>query len=319
MFRRPGLLGTKCSLQPCRRPRLGWTARCVLVSQTHAARTLPVQQLSKQPVRFHMEGPLSLDPHWLGQAWKPPLRLPGGIWGTNATLRRRTLCDSGKQLTAHFARPAPSSSLFLLHSSWSLPLCWTAWTNNPLAALISCWSITPLGNMSRSKRRLVLSALLVCAIIFELGKWLHSLSEQFCEHEVLESQWWSRFLWNAWHVMNIQSNNIHFVLNYLRLCSYHPAYCKQLMHRCAACCQEQRTTPGRKSKPGRVKPGKSANKGPRNVTVKTKVKATPAAPTQTLLTQVFQLEYRKMTSSMMCFFYSCLIASDSAGGEQREV
>lgn len=89
-----------------------WAVWCVSKGQSHAASTLPVQQLSKQAVRLHMEGPLSLDPHWSGQAWKPPLSQSGGIWGTNATLRRRNLCDSGKQLTAHYA----SSALLLLFS-----------------------------------------------------------------------------------------------------------------------------------------------------------------------------------------------------------
>lgn len=93
-----------------------WAVWCVLEGQTHAASTLPVQQLSKQAVRFHMEGPLFLDPHWSGQAWKPPLSQSGGIWGANATLRRRNLCDSGKQLTAHFA----SSALLLFSVSLSL-------------------------------------------------------------------------------------------------------------------------------------------------------------------------------------------------------
>ncbi len=117
-----------------------WAVWCVLEGQTHAASTLPVQQLSKQAVRFHMEGPLFQDPHWSGQAWKPPLSQSGGIWGTNATLRRRNLCDSGKQLTAHFA----SSALLLFSLSPSLllvfavrSLCWTAWTNNPQTSLIS--------------------------------------------------------------------------------------------------------------------------------------------------------------------------------------
>ena len=173
----------------------------VLEGQTHAASTLPVQQLSKQAVRSHMEGPLSLDPHWSGQAWKPPLSQSGGIWGTNATLRRRNLCDSGKQLTVHFA----SSALLLLSSLCFPPLgfcsmCWTAWTSKPQTTLISHWSIMPLVNLLRSKRRLVLSALLICALIFELGKWLYSLAEQFWEHVFLELLRRADFCWpNAWH------------------------------------------------------------------------------------------------------------------------
>ncbi|XP_051276777.1 platelet-derived growth factor receptor-like protein [Dicentrarchus labrax] len=78
----------------------------------------------------------------------------------------------------------------------------------------------PLVNLLGSKRRLVLSALLICAVIFELDA------------------------------------------------------------------QEQRTTPERKPKPSKPKLGKSTNKGPRAVTAKPKIKATPAAPAQTFLTQV---------------------------------
>ncbi|XP_059202147.1 platelet-derived growth factor receptor-like protein [Centropristis striata] len=77
----------------------------------------------------------------------------------------------------------------------------------------------PLGNFG-SKSRLVLSALLICAVIFELDA------------------------------------------------------------------QEQRTTPGKKPKPSKPKLGKATNKGPRAVTAKPKIKATPVAPAQTFLTQV---------------------------------
>ncbi|KAM9356633.1 platelet-derived growth factor receptor-like protein [Symphorus nematophorus] len=83
----------------------------------------------------------------------------------------------------------------------------------------------PLVNLLSSKRRLVLSALLICAVIFELAH---------CQHDA----------------------------------------------------QEQRTTPGRKPKSSKPKLGKSTNKGPRAMTAKTKIKATPAALPQTFLTQV---------------------------------
>ncbi|KAL7394976.1 hypothetical protein ABVT39_008118 [Epinephelus coioides] len=83
----------------------------------------------------------------------------------------------------------------------------------------------PLVNLFGSKGRLVLSALLICAIIFELAH---------CQKDT----------------------------------------------------QEQRTTPGRKLKTSKHKLGKSTNKGPRAVTSKPKIKATPAAAAQTLLTQV---------------------------------
>ncbi|XP_047442018.1 platelet-derived growth factor receptor-like protein [Mugil cephalus] len=50
--------------------------------------------------------------------------------------------------------------------------------------------------------------------------------------------------------------------------------------------QEQRTTPGRTSKPSKPKLGKPTNKGPRAVTAKPKIKAAPATKAQTSLTQV---------------------------------
>ncbi|XP_042349867.1 platelet-derived growth factor receptor-like protein [Plectropomus leopardus] len=83
----------------------------------------------------------------------------------------------------------------------------------------------PLVNLFGSKWRLVLSALLFCALIFEL------------------------------------------------------AYCQKDA-------QEKRTTPSRKPKTSKPKLGKSTNKEPRAVTAKPKIKATPAAASQSLLTQV---------------------------------
>ncbi|KAK5865020.1 hypothetical protein PBY51_016216 [Eleginops maclovinus] len=83
----------------------------------------------------------------------------------------------------------------------------------------------PLENLFGSKGRLVLSALLVCAIVFELA---------YCQKEA----------------------------------------------------QQQKINPGRKPKPSITKLGRSTNKSPRAVTAKPKIKATPAAPAQTFLTQV---------------------------------
>ncbi|XP_029297787.1 platelet-derived growth factor receptor-like protein [Cottoperca gobio] len=83
----------------------------------------------------------------------------------------------------------------------------------------------PLANLFGSKGRLVLCALLICAVIFEL------------------------------------------------------AYCQKDA-------QEQRTNPGRKTKPSIPKLVRSTKKGPRAVTAKPKIKDTPAAPAQTFLTQV---------------------------------
>ncbi|XP_074503726.1 platelet-derived growth factor receptor-like protein [Sebastes fasciatus] len=96
----------------------------------------------------------------------------------------------------------------------------------------------PLVNLFGSKGRLVLSALLICAVILEL------------------------------------------------------AYCQKDA-------QEQRTTPGRKSKPSKPKLGKSTNKGPRVVTAKLKTKATPAARAQASLTQVLNRgKFKKVAESI---------------------
>ncbi|KAM7000303.1 platelet-derived growth factor receptor-like protein isoform 1-T2 [Tautogolabrus adspersus] len=79
--------------------------------------------------------------------------------------------------------------------------------------------------MFGSQWRLLLSALLICALIFELG---------YCQKDA----------------------------------------------------QQQQTTPGRKQKQNKTKLGKSTNKGPRAASTKPKIKASPAAPAQTVLTQV---------------------------------
>lgn len=62
---------------------------------------------------------------------------------------------------------------------------------------------------------------------------------------------------------------------------------------CVAYCQrdtqEQKTNPAKKPKSNKPKVVKSTNKGPR--AAKPKIKATPAAPAQTFLTQVFHVVY----------------------------
>ncbi|XP_039975453.1 platelet-derived growth factor receptor-like protein [Xiphias gladius] len=55
---------------------------------------------------------------------------------------------------------------------------------------------------------------------------------------------------------------------------------------CQKDAEEQRPIPGRKPKLSKPTPGESTNKGPRAVTAKPKVKATPASQAQTFLTQV---------------------------------
>lgn len=84
----------------------------------------------------------------------------------------------------------------------------------------------------------------------------------------------------------------------------------ELCH-CVAYCQkeaeEQRTTPGRKPKQSKPKLGKST-KSPRAVTTKPKVKATPAAPPQTFLTQVYHLVQNNLSyvKSAICKMWAKL-------------
>ncbi|CAJ1058147.1 platelet-derived growth factor receptor-like protein [Xyrichtys novacula] len=59
----------------------------------------------------------------------------------------------------------------------------------------------------------------------------------------------------------------------------------ELAH-CQKDAQVQKTTAGRKSKQNKPELGKPVNKRPRAATAKPKIKATPAAPAQTILTQV---------------------------------
>lgn len=128
------------------------------------------QQLSKHAVWVHKEGLLSVRSHWCTQDWKAPLSRSEGIWGANAALTRRicvTLANSWQLLFQ--ALPTPAFS-FCFPSFCPCSLCRTAGTNNPQAAVI--WPAMSLANLRGSKRGLVLSALLVCAVIFELGKWL---------------------------------------------------------------------------------------------------------------------------------------------------
>lgn len=139
----------------------------------HAASTLPVQQLSKQAVLFHMEGPLwtliGLDSlqslHWASQEeFGVLMPLSGGgicvILVNSWPLTMKALPSSSSLSPTLLLVPA-------VHS-----LGWTSWTNNPQTILIFHWSIMPLVNLCGSNWRLVLSALLICAVIFELGKWL---------------------------------------------------------------------------------------------------------------------------------------------------
>nr|XP_029134210.1 platelet-derived growth factor receptor-like protein isoform X1 [Labrus bergylta] len=55
---------------------------------------------------------------------------------------------------------------------------------------------------------------------------------------------------------------------------------------CQKDAQQKQTTPGRRPKQNKPKLGKSTDKGPRAATGKPKIKASPAAPAQTVLTQV---------------------------------
>lgn len=60
-----------------------------------------------------------------------------------------------------------------------------------------------------------------------------------------------------------------------------------------ACCQEHRNLPTKKPKPHKVKPAKLTLKSPRALVKKPKVKASPASPVQTALTQVLNAACHK--------------------------
>lgn len=203
----------------------------------------------------------------------------------------------------------PSSSSFLTPSlllvSAVCSLCWTAWTNNPKTTLISHWSVMPLVNLFGSKWKLLLSALLICAVIFDLGKWLYSLADHFCDHVFLELLRRADFCQpNACHGLPLHTIKI-VITYYSFFLSINICLCLYLWTTDASCAlytvcqkdaQEQRTTPGRTSKPSKPKLGKTTNKGPRAVTAKPKIKTTPAAPAQTVLTQVFHLLHKIFVS-----------------------
>ncbi|XP_018531085.1 platelet-derived growth factor receptor-like protein [Lates calcarifer] len=82
-------------------------------------------------------------------------------------------------------------------------------------------------------------------------------------------------------LVNLLGSKGKLVLGTLLICAVilELAYCQKDA-------QEQRPTPGTRPKPSKPKPGKTTNKGPRAVTAKPKIKATPAAQAQPLLTQV---------------------------------
>lgn len=110
------------------------------------------------------EASLSLPSHWPTQDSKALLSHSERIWGAPAALTRKNLCRPGTQLTARFSPPCVPFSFpsFCPHSQRQP-------TGIGTAAVI--WSIMSLANLFVSKRGLVLTALLVSAVIFELGKW----------------------------------------------------------------------------------------------------------------------------------------------------
>lgn len=143
-----------------------------LCGVSHAASTLPLQQLSKQPLRFQMEGPLFIGPdkleslHWASQE----------EFGVLMSLSGGGICVILVNSWPLTLQALPSSSFFfflsLLLVSAVCTLCWTTWTNNLQTSLLIHWSIMPFVSLFGSKGRLMLSTFLIYAVIFELGKWL---------------------------------------------------------------------------------------------------------------------------------------------------
>lgn len=66
---------------------------------------------------------------------------------------------------------------------------------------------------------------------------------------------------------------------------------------CQKAAQEHRTTLAKKQKPNKLKSVKSTNKGPRALLTKPRLKATPAGPVQTALTQVNQHSVQSLNKS----------------------
>lgn len=195
----------------------------------------------------------SVRSYWCTQDWKAPLSRSEGIWGATAALTRRICVTLGNSWQLIFqALPTPPFSFC------PCSLSRTAGPNNPQAAVI--WSAMSLANLLGSKRGLVLSALLVCAVIFEIGKWLAYFALLRSSVDTWEV--------NAQRLIKVPQTNI------LQRC----ITCSVL---CTADCQKgshkQRSTAARIKTKLEKFPDKRSK--PQN-------KATPAAPTQTLLTQV---------------------------------
>lgn len=176
----------------------------------------------------------------------------------------------------------PTSAFsFCFPSFCPCSLCRTAGTNNPQAAVI--WSAMSLAHSLGSKRGLVLSALLACAVIFELGKWLVYFA-------LLRSAMEEHMLCRL-HAQSLIKIPLMNILQWCITCSV----------LCTADCQKgvhnQRSTPAR-SKTKLVKsPYKSS---------KSQGKATPAARTRTLLTQVHIYRYTLYFEHRLELWFFCV-------------
>lgn len=127
--------------------------------------TIPVPQLNKQ----------ALSPHWS--------RDSRGICGTTAPLSVEGMCV----ILLAFSLICYHFSSFCTEFS----LCWTGWHKS----LDIHKSIMHLLKLSESNWRLVLSAFLISAVIFELGKWIYTLTVQFYKHVFLETPRMLHFRW----------------------------------------------------------------------------------------------------------------------------
>lgn len=167
----------------------------------HAANAPPVA--AKQT----REASLSLPSHWPSQDSKALLSHSESIWGAPAALTRMNLCRPGTQLTARFSTPSVSFCFpsFCPHSE-PQP------TGIDIAAVIR--SIMTLAKLFVSKHGLVLSALIVCAVIFELGKWLFSSYAHL---------WGAQICW-----LHSQSVNEIYMLQISCSGASHALYCAQL-------------------------------------------------------------------------------------------
>lgn len=204
-------------------------------------------------------------------------------FGVLMPLSQGKICVTlAEQLTARF--PSSAHSFFLF-------FCF--FFNNPQADVI--WSVMSLANLFGSKRGFVLSALIVCAVIFELGKWL--------------------FVALLRNSTDSSEEQISVGLMHTSLIGIHcNKWCISCSVLCTADCQgdvqKQRRAPA-KIKTKHVKPP--------NKTPKPQNKATPAARTQTLLTQVHVHCGARYFSCGLLAVCCCFVYVPCKGAKEGEV